>query len=489
MLDDSVTPADATMVIALPTDGGCAICGGPLEDPGLLCASCSGTPGDRGAAQLVDGRYAIIGELGSGAMGVVYLARDVGLGRDVALKLIAPRALAAPGAAGRFRDEAAALASIRNDNIVSVYAFGPHDGSLFFAMEYVAGRTLEELIVEHARHGSTIPVHRALTLLTQVARGLAAVHARGLVHRDVKPANIVVEDGTARPVLVDFGLALRDAPDAPEAERGGTPAYMAPEQGPLALPSTRVTLASDVYSLGCTAFELLTGRQPFLGDSIDDLLRQHAEAPPPLLSAIRPELASLSGVIARCLAKRPELRFESCALLADALEEAGAAWLEVFRGASTMDLARTGSFPAAEPTAVRVLVIDDDDAFRRFATRAAQLAFYRTPVKVVSVASGEEAVREARRAPPHLVLLDYDMPGLDGVMTLSALRALPEGAAARVIVLSASAGSEQRWRFGAMGVSHFVSKPVPFEQLVEGLASVAQRAGLGAPPADDDEAT
>ena len=245
---------------------------------------------------------------------------------------------------------------------------------------------------------------------------------------------------------------------------------MAPEQGPLASDESGVTGAADIYAFGCTAFDLLVNRPPFIADAIVELLRQHAHVDPPRLSSFRSELGPLNPVIARAMAKRPELRFPSFAALGEALEEAGAAWLT----APTHDSGIRATSPA---TIVSILVVDDDDDFRRFAARAAQLAFYRTPVRVRSVRSGKEAIDAAREDAPQLVLLDYDMPGVDGVATLSGLRALPGGTRARVIVVSARAGAEERWKFGVLGVGDFIEKPVQLPALVETLARIAERSG------------
>lgn len=446
----------------------CAECGLVASDETPACVGCRGQAFVAEPARLVDGRYAIEGELGAGSMGRVYLARDVGLDRQVALKRIAPGA-AGEATEARFRREAAALARIRNEHVVQVYSFGPHGDSYYFAMEYVRGRNLEAIIEEHAAHGSHVPLARALTILAQVAEGLSAAHGAGVVHCDVKPANIVIEEHTGRPVLVDFGLAYRErASSSPGGVTMGTPAYMAPEQGPLAEVGARVTGAVDVYSFGCTAFDLLTNRPPFVAQSVIELLRQHAHVDPPRLSSFRPELGPLDPVIARALAKRPELRFRDFAELREALLKDGAAWMGALAPESPVE--RTEPF-----SAVDVLVVDDDEAFRRFAARAAQLALYRTAVRVTSVGSGEEAIAAARERRPHLVLLDYDMPRVDGVSTLSALRALPGGTDARVIVVSARAGAEERWKFGVLGVSDFVQKPVSLPALVDVLSTIAAR--------------
>ncbi len=170
-------------------------------------------------APLFEGRYRIVRDLGAGAMGVVYLAHDVNLDRLVALKVIAPAHAESPEAVARLRREARGLAALRAPNVVGVHAFGEHEGTYFFAMEYVEGTDLET-ILDAERRALAIP--RVVRVLREVASGLAAVHGAGLVHRDVKPANILIEEGTARTVLVDFGLA----DDALGAEgAGGSPAY------------------------------------------------------------------------------------------------------------------------------------------------------------------------------------------------------------------------------------------------------------------------
>jgi serine/threonine-protein kinase len=198
---------------------------------------------------MFDGRYAIERELGRGAMGVVHLARDVELDRLVALK-VTSAALDDETAINRFRREAKALASLRHDHVVQVYAAGRNEGRVYFAMEFVDGETLDEILIEHQAHGARIPLFRTLTLLRRIAAGLDAVHAAGLVHRDVKPSNIVVEAGTGRPVLVDFGVVLALRLDS-DPDSGGTPLYMAPEQIHRLEP---VTARTDQYALACTAF-------------------------------------------------------------------------------------------------------------------------------------------------------------------------------------------------------------------------------------------
>jgi serine/threonine-protein kinase len=437
----------------------------------------------RGRAELVvDGRYRVIAEVGRGGMGIVYRAEDTGLGRSVALKMIAPRWLGDDAIVASFQREAKALASIRSQYVVQVHAFGVHEGSYFFAMEYVRGRTLRDILAEHADHGGIIPVHRSLTILQRIAQGLDAVHAAGIVHRDVKPSNIVIEEDTGRPVLVDFGVAVLHA-DPAAALAIGTPQYMAPEQAAAPSAAAVVTSQTDVYALGVVAFEMLTGKRPFDGSDVPQLMRAHARKAPPALSSIRRDLAPFDEPVARALAKDPAARHPTCAALVDALSRAG----QPFAASQIPTLLPPPGATAGEPAAsqpspvprpLRALVVDDNPIFRRFTAQATQLALFRHDkdlrVLVEGAASGEEAITRATITPPDLVLLDFDMPGLDGVDTLSQLRALPGGGRARVVVVSGRVGPADRWRFAVLGVSHFVSKPIDFRQLVDRIVAIAK---------------
>jgi serine/threonine-protein kinase len=279
---------------------------------------------DVGAVPLIDGRYLVEKEIARGGMGVIYLAQDLGLGRKVALKLIKPELASRNDVVEHFQREASALASVRHENVVDVYAFGQQDGQLFFAMEYVKGRDLDEIILEHANHGVDIPTYRALTIVRQVASGLSAVHSAGIIHRDVKPGNVVIETDTGRPVLVDFGLALPSDPTGVLSHvTAGSPPYMPPEQ---ARADALLGPPADVYALGVTAFELLTGRLPFEYDDTDAMLRAHATEMPPKLSSLRPNLRTFDRVLSRMLAKDPRARYDGFATAINALDSAIGKW-------------------------------------------------------------------------------------------------------------------------------------------------------------------
>ena len=452
-------------------------------------------------AMVVDGRYEVESDLGRGGMGVVYLARDTWLGRPVALKMIEPSwAAGSSDAVESFLREARALASIRNEYVVQIYAFGLHDEAHFFAMEYVRGSTLRQILAGHSEHGDTIPVHRTLTILSRIAQGIDAVHAAGIVHRDVKPTNIVIEEHTGRPVLLDFGLAAHSE-ELVVAQAAGTPQYMAPEQSSIS--AAPITVRTDVYALGICAFEMLAGVQPFQSTDRAQLMRMHARKKPPPLSSIRKDLAPFDKIVARALAKDPAERYPSCATFAEVLMAVGDRWISSMlptlpppapdSGSAAAEwVARSLPPPAVSPPIIeppplaqtapptrRVLVVDDSRVFRKFSVQAAQIAFYRCRKRldlvVEGASSGQEALERASVDPQDLVLLDFDMPGLDGVGTLSRLRALPGGDRARVVVVSGRVSPRDRWRFEVLGVSDFVQKPIDFRQLVDRIEGIARR--------------
>lgn len=409
---------------------------------------------------LVDGRYLVEREIGRGGMGVVYLARDTGLDRAVAIKIIEPTLVRDDSVIALFRREATALARVRSEHVVQIYSFGTHLGAPFFVMEHIEGANLDDLVSDCRSAGKPVPLHRAATILERCATGLGAVHSLGLVHRDVKPSNVLVEMGTGRPVLIDFGLAGKDG----ELHGGqGTPMYMAPE---LWEDAANATPASDVYALGATAYEVLTGEVPYPAPTVEALMCMHVAAPIPRASERRRALAPLDAILARALAKSPNDRYPNAIAFQRALDEA----------ARTL-LPENAPFGTATPTiptihAVDALVIDDDETFRTFAERAIRIAASGLSVRVRTAASGEEALAAARETMPGLVILDFDMPGLNGLETLSYLRALPGGTRVRVLVATGSVEKIGRGQFDLMGVNEFVAKPLPIRALAGQLASV-----------------
>ncbi len=426
---------------------------------------------------MIDARYRVLRELGRGGMGAVYLAEDVGLERTVAIKLARTEL---PWALTRFRREAAALAGIRNEHVVQVHAYGQHDDVPFFVMEYVDGEDLASIVEMYRRAYAETPLYRAIEIIADAARGLAAVHASGVLHADIKAENIVIERGSGRAVLVDFGLAHdarrelgRGAAGSVEEPMLGTPEYVAPELywGEDARP----TAQSDIYALAVVAHELMTGVVPFDAPEALRVLELHRDAPLQPPSRLRAALAPLDALFASALAKDPAHRPPTAAAFAARLAAIGRDFARAVPEARISELPPNDSRGVDAP---RVLVIEDEPVFARLATRCAQLAFGGVPIDVVTVGTGPEAVASARRRVPQLVLLDYDLPELNGVEVLSRIRALTGGEDTDVLVVSAEAGAAERWRFGILGVREFIEKPVDIEALVTRIRDVGGRRGL-----------
>jgi serine/threonine-protein kinase len=261
------------------------------------------------------GPFSLDALIGRGAAGEVHLATETASGARVALKLVRLDE-AAPDADlhRRFVAEAAAAQRLVHPDIVRVFGAGVADGLGWIAMEPLAGCDL----VRYTRAARLLPEPVVLHVGARVARALAHAHALGVVHRDVKPANVMVDWTADRVVLTDFGIArLADAQRTRTGLVLGTPAYMAPEQ----LGGATADATGDVYALGVMLFELLTGRRPHEAASLGELLRQVAQQPAPDLRQLRPELPpALAALVAAALAKRPGERPAGAAALADALE-------------------------------------------------------------------------------------------------------------------------------------------------------------------------
>ncbi|MBY0513988.1 MAG: serine/threonine protein kinase, partial [Gemmataceae bacterium] len=258
--------------------------------------------------------YEVRRELGRGGMGVVYLARHVKLDRLVALKMVV-QGTAGRSTLNRFLAEAGAVAAVRHPNVVQVYDYGENGGAPFLALEYLPGGTLADVL----RDGQRLSPAEAAALVAKVARGVAAAHARGVVHRDLKPGNVLLDDAR-EPKVADFGLAKRDG-RADLTRSGailGTPAYMSPEQ---ADGDRFIGPQADVWALGAILYEALTGRRPFSGSDAGAVLRKvrAGEFRPPR-ARVRGLSRDLDLICRTCLERSPSDRYPTAAELADDLE-------------------------------------------------------------------------------------------------------------------------------------------------------------------------
>ncbi len=249
------------------------------------------------------GPYEIRGTIGAGGMGVVYLAWDARLRRNVAVKTLHPTFAVDKVARERFLREARAAAAVSHPNVTQIHDIGEDEGRPYFAMEYLEGRSVQEMLDE----SGTLPADLALSIARQAAAGLKAAAERGIVHRDVKPSNLfLAKDGTLK--VTDFGLAkqlLADSKLTSDGQFFGTPNYISPEQAG----GGRADARSDIYSLGATLYEMVSGRPPFVGDSPLTVVMQHLRDPVPPVRQSNPAVPMvLAALIHRMLSKSPSTR-------------------------------------------------------------------------------------------------------------------------------------------------------------------------------------
>jgi beta-lactam-binding protein with PASTA domain/tRNA A-37 threonylcarbamoyl transferase component Bud32 len=269
------------------------------------------------AETIVDGRYRILGRLGAGGMAEVYRAEDLQLGRNVALKVLYRRFAEDQEFVERFRREAQSAAGLQHQHVVSVYDRGEYDGTYYIAMELLEGRSLKRVVEEEA----PLDPARAIDLIVQVLRAARFAHRRGIIHRDFKPHNVIIDEED-RAKVTDFGIARAGASDMTQTGSiMGTAQYLSPEQAQ----GHAVSAASDLYSIGIMLYELLTGRVPFEGESaVTIALKQVSESPVPpsaYNAAVTPEL---EAVVLRALEKDPARRFNDADEFVAALEHARA---------------------------------------------------------------------------------------------------------------------------------------------------------------------
>ena len=282
------------------------------------------TDPDRRIGTLVDGRYTILEAMASGSMGAVYKAERVPVGKLVAIKFLHASYAKDPEFLARFERETRVMSKLAHPNCVSVVDFGVWEGAPYLVMEYVAGTTLRALMDD-----DTVPPARALLLTRQIAAGLAHAHAQGIVHRDVKPANIMIsqEVGTGDHVrILDFGLARlrgnvgRDATQANVVV--GTPNYMAPEQ---TIGGGTIDARTDIYAVGVVLFEMVAGVRPFSADDTMALLGMHRGAPIPKLADVMetavPLPEGLQEIVDTAMAKSPDARYQTAIALTEAIDE------------------------------------------------------------------------------------------------------------------------------------------------------------------------
>jgi serine/threonine-protein kinase len=395
--------------------------------------------------EIVAETYEIRAVLGAGAMGEVYEAHDRALNRSVAVKVVRPHV-----SQDYLLREGQALAAIHHVGVVAVYTMGRHRGVQFLVLERVRGISLDRMLTQRRGRGERYELTEALDLVAAVADALSAVHAAGLAHRDVKPANVMLAPG-GRVVLMDFGLVW------PHAERGGRNAvagsldYMAPEalSGNVAEGAAHLV---DLYALGVLAFEVLTGIMPF--DRSDGATRWHLRR----IESVRADVpAPLRAWVHQLLSPDPEERPQSA--------EAAVWQLRSMRS----------HVAQAAPRPFSVLLVDGDADMRE------ALALYvRTAApdaEIESTAEGRQALRSVRRRVPDLLLVDLDLPDINGIEVCMTLRGMRLGNACVIVSIARRATAADVELLRQLGVRPLAKGPRLMEELiglVEKMRSAAQ---------------
>ncbi len=300
----------------------CPACGAENPPGTEVCFQCRSVLEAITRGTLLAGRYEVLAPLGRGGMGLVYKAHDRVLDETVAIKLLRPEVALERDAIDRIVGEIKLARRVSHRNVCRIFEYGEDGGRRFIAMEHVDGVELRELI----RTEGGLPADQAFGVAQQIAQGLSAIHEAGIVHRDLKTANIM-RDGRGVVRLMDFGIAKQLVSGSTDASQGrlvGTPEYMSPEQAR----GGKVDFRSDVYALGVVVFELFTGDVPFKTDSPLALLQMHLNEPPTLDTAVVSKLPPpLVSVLRRALSRDPDQRFPSAAAMGEALARAEAAFL------------------------------------------------------------------------------------------------------------------------------------------------------------------
>ncbi|MDB4943606.1 MAG: serine/threonine protein kinase [Labilithrix sp.] len=387
---------------------------------------------------LVGDTYRIEGVLGTGGMGVVALALDERLERHVAIKFVKPSMFTVPEARDFFVQEARAMARLSHRNVLSVFSFGESEAAPYFVMEFVDGRTVEQWLAALGE-GNLPTVDDAVRVMEQACLGVEAIHASGTVHRDLKPSNLLM-DKSFRVAVADFGVArVGPSGDGP-ATLVGTAAYMAPEA---AFGEAVIREESrDIYALGCIAYELFTGRAPFVGESDMNILTQHVLQAPVPPSERRPDLPSgFDHVILKALAKDVAERYQSVAAFRSAL-------LAEHRGTRDPE---------------RILVADDDPDWRYVLVSALRARFPTSEIDEFD--DGASALNAFCDKPYSVALVDLEMPEMDGNKLTVGLRAIDSAHKTPIIVLTAAGGPSEWKRLSAIGADAFLVKPVDAEDV------------------------
>jgi serine/threonine-protein kinase len=409
----------------------------PTQEPPLAAGSDPATPFEPmlRPGEVIGGVYEVLGQIGQGGMGQVYEARDRELERRVALKVQMSHV-----EGGWLRREAQAMAAVRHPGVVTVYALGRHGELDYVVMERIYGVTLAALLEQRQRMNMPCTVEETVDILLQAADALAAVSRAGISHRDIKPDNIMVTP-SQRVVVMDFGVFRTEHVSAQPPMLSGSPRYMAPEviQGKVQAGQGHL---ADLYALGITGFEMLTGRTPFHAEDMTVVLHSHLTDTAPDVRTLRADTPEpLAELIARLLSKDPDQRLAGAEAVA---------W--------ELRAIRIGKKAPMRP--LSILVVDDDPFIAKLLSN--YLVEHYPEVEVRLAADGHAALEQLAKGIPALLLLDVNMPRMNGIELLMHLKGTQLADGMTVVSMSSRVSHADVQLMDHLGVAKFVPKDAKF---------------------------
>lgn len=435
---------------------------------------------------IIEGKYRVIGEIGKGGMGMVFLGYDMLLHRKVAIKFLLPEYSKNLKIVNSFLNEAKVMAKVVHPNVAQIYSLGCiGEDQYYFVMEYIEGEGLEEKINVYVRRQEYMPLIEILKIMIDICKGLSAIHKEGIAHRDIKPGNIIIDEVKNRAVIMDFGLGVNIEEIRSSIQNKqllvGTPAYMAPEiiRGKDLKPNQ--LFLADIYSLGVTFYEMVTGCLPFKCDNYAEILIAHTnEIPtPPSMQRVG-LLEAIDKIVLKCLAKEPQERYQNCEQL---LEDLYSVYMVEYgnivskrtatdRGKLTPSKIELSNRQSKTPIGrVKVFIVSKDIEFRNHIYELIKSVYPYS--KLYSFSSGWMCIDKVGEVIPDLVIFSMKLDDMNGIEFLGTIRSelmnqLGSNIGNITFIAISSYGSEKdKEILRQLGVKEFIIMPIDPQEFLE----------------------